>query len=136
MFETRAKLQEHNHAEHPIPKGSSWNKGLTAEIDERVRRLSAKVSQTLRKRLADGTIKNPTFDSEYWTEERREKQRQNAFKNSLGGYHRRGGKGKRGWYKGYWCDSSWELAWVIYSLEHGVQFTRNTKGFPYVYKGK
>ena len=37
VFETRAKLQEHNHVEHPIPKGSSWNKGLTKETDERVK---------------------------------------------------------------------------------------------------
>lgn len=36
IFETRAKLTEHNHQFHPIPKGSSWNKGLTKETDERI----------------------------------------------------------------------------------------------------
>jgi hypothetical protein len=46
------------------------------------------------------------------------------------------GRGKHGWYKGYWCDSSWELAYVIYNLEHDIKFTRNTQGFEYEFEGK
>lgn len=45
------------------------------------------------------------------------------------------GKGKRGYYKGYYCQSSWELAYVIYQLEHNVNFKRNTKGFSYKLDG-
>lgn len=37
IFETRAKLFEHNHSIHHIQPGSSWNKGLTKEIDIRVK---------------------------------------------------------------------------------------------------
>jgi len=44
--------------------------------------------------------------------------------------------GKRGIYKGYKCDSSWELAYVIYNLEHNIQFERNKKGFKYIYENK
>jgi hypothetical protein len=36
-------LEEHKREFHPISKGSSWNKGLTKETDERV----AKGTQTL-----------------------------------------------------------------------------------------
>lgn len=36
IFETRRKLEEHKRKFHPIPKGSSWNKGLTKETDERI----------------------------------------------------------------------------------------------------
>ena len=43
---------------------------------------------------------------------------------------------RKGWYKGYWCDSSWELAFVIYNLEHDIPFERNKKGFPYIYYKK
>lgn len=46
------------------------------------------------------------------------------------------GKGKKGWYKGYWCDSSWELAYVIYNIEHDIKFTRNNEGFEYLYNNK
>lgn len=53
-----------------------------------------------------------------------------------GGYRKGSGRGKKGWYKGYYCDSSWELAFVIYNLEHNIKFERNTKKFNYVFKGK
>ena len=46
------------------------------------------------------------------------------------------GRGKKGWYKGYYCDSTWELAYVIYNLEHGIPFSRNTKSFDYVFNGE
>ncbi len=45
------------------------------------------------------------------------------------------GKGLRGYYKGYYCQSSWELAYVIYNLDHNVVFERNKKGFKYVLDG-
>jgi hypothetical protein len=44
-------------------------------------------------------------------------------------------KYKFGTYAGYHCDSSWELAFVLYNLDHGVAFTRNTSCFPYEYDG-
>ena len=39
-------------------------------------------------------------------------------------------------YKGYWCDSSWELAYVIYNLEHNIKFERNKQGFEYEFENK
>lgn len=62
--------------------------------------------------------------------------KQHITSKKCGGYKPHGGKGKRGWYKGYWCDSTWELAWIIYQLDHNVKFSRNTKGFPYEYNGE
>lgn len=53
-----------------------------------------------------------------------------------GGFRKGSGRGKKGRYKGYWCDSSWELAFVIYNLEHGIDFKRNTQGFEYEFNGK
>lgn len=47
-----------------------------------------------------------------------------------------GTRGKQGWYKGIWCDSSWELAWVIYHLDHNIKFKRNKEGFEYYFKNK
>jgi hypothetical protein len=38
---------------------------------------------------------------------------------------------KHGWYKGYWCDSSWELAFIMYNLDHNIEFERNAQGFNY-----
>ena len=55
---------------------------------------------------------------------------------NAGGLRKGSGVGLSGWYKGYWCDSSWELAFVIYNLEHGIKFERNKKGFEYEFEGK
>lgn len=43
VFDTRKLLTEHKHKEHSHPKGSSWNKGLTAKTDLRVKAHSEKI---------------------------------------------------------------------------------------------
>jgi hypothetical protein len=58
------------------------------------------------------------------------------LKGKLGGYRKNSGRGKQGWYKGYYCQSSWELAWVIYQLEHKINFRRNNQGFEYEFENK
>ena len=53
-----------------------------------------------------------------------------------GGCRRGSGRGKSGWYKGIWCDSSWELAFVIYHLDNNIPIKRNTDYFEYEYLDK
>ena len=112
------------------PKGMlgkhSWCRGLTKETDERVKN----GCDTHKKRMADGIIK-PSWLGKHLSEEHKKK-----LSNSAGGFKRGGGRGTYGWYKGYWCDSSWELAWVIYNLEHDIKFERNKQGFEYEFEGK
>ena len=67
--------------------------------------------------------KNRKYHSECW-------------KKASGGVRRGSSRGKSGWYKGYWCDSSYELAFLVYNLEKGIYVERNKEGFKYVYKGK
>lgn len=42
-----------------------------------------------------------------------------SFKNNpkQGGLREGSGRGKKGWYKGFYCRSTWELAWLIYEIE-------------------
>ena len=69
--------------------------------------------------------------------ERRRKISNSMKKNPLGGGLRKGsGRGKKGWYKNHFCDSTWELAWVIYHLEKDISFKRNIEYFEYEFKGK
>jgi hypothetical protein len=70
------------------------------------------------------------------SEEQKDRARQNLKKVRIGGYIRGSGYGKKGWYKGFWCDSSWELAFIIYHLEHEISIERNKKTYPYIYEGK
>jgi hypothetical protein len=70
------------------------------------------------------------------SEETRAKISKTMKEKGLGGLRSGSGRGKKGWYKGYFCDSTWELAYVIYNLEHGIPFSRNTKSFDYVFNGE
>ena len=59
-----------------------------------------------------------------------------SLKGKTGGYRKGSGWGKSGWYKGYYCDSSWELAFVVYNIEHNIKFERNKKQFSYIFKNE
>jgi hypothetical protein len=41
-----------------------------------------------------------------------------------------------GKYKGIWCDSSWELAWVVFGFDFEVELHRVKRSFLYKYNGK
>ena len=43
---------------------------------------------------------------------------------------------KRGYYNNIWCDSSWELAFVVYCLEHNISIKRNTTYKEYSFENK
>jgi len=107
-----------------------WNKNLTKETDERVKKNGENVSKAMTGRK----WKPKTSESALLRIERIK----NAAKKygRMGGYRERSGRGKQGRYKGYWCQSSWELAYVIYNLEHAIKFERNKEGFEYIFEGK
>lgn len=54
----------------------------------------------------------------------------------FGGYRKGSGRGKKGWYKGIFCDSTWELAFVIYYLEHNLNIKRCTEKRKYIFNNK
>lgn len=101
-----------------------WNKGLTKDSDIRVQRNALAISNTLA-----GVSRRPL-------EEEHKRKISEAMRGTCGGYRKGSGKGKKGWYKGYWCDSSWELAYVVYNIDHNIKFRRNTDYFLYEYNGK
>jgi len=50
----------------------------------------------------------------------------------MGGYRKGAGRGKKGYYKGLYCMSTWELAWVVYQLEHGQKVEQCRERFEYI----
>jgi hypothetical protein len=61
----------------------------------------------------------------------------NIKDNPNGGGLRKGsGNGKHGSYKGYYCDSTYELVYVIYNIDHNIRFKRNHTYYNYTYNGK
>lgn len=59
-----------------------------------------------------------------------------AKKNGFGGKVEYKIPYKRGRYKGIWCDSSYELAYLMYCIDKCIPIQRNEKFFIYEYNGK
>lgn len=53
-----------------------------------------------------------------------------------GGYRIGSGYSKSGWYKGIRCDSTWELAFLIYHLDNNLYIERCNEQRKYIWKGK
>jgi hypothetical protein len=68
--------------------------------------------------------------------ETRQKISQKAKENKLGGYRPGGGRGKSGWYNGIFCDSSWELAFVIWHMDHNIPIERCKVSRQYTWNDK
>ena len=51
-----------------------------------------------------------------------------------GGHRHGSGRGKKGWIRDIFCDSSWELAYVLYCTDHNISIKRNTQKFKYHFK--
>lgn len=117
-----------------------WNKGLTKETDKRVATSGSKISIILKDRnnklreqgKVPGTA--PTKEKEI---ERRNKISVTMKSNpNAGGLRPKSGRGKKGWYKGYFCDSTYELVYVIYNIDHDIKFKRCHKYYEYFYLGE
>ena len=56
-------------------------------------------------------------------------------KNS-GGFKKGSSRGKSGYYKNIWCDSTYELAYIIYCLDHNISIERNLDFWEYNFENK
>jgi hypothetical protein len=60
--------------------------------------------------------------------------KQRATENAL--KQEKHGGGHKGKYKGFHCDSTYELAFVIWHLDHNIEIARSTSVYDYTYKNK
>ena len=56
--------------------------------------------------------------------------------SKLGGYREGSGRSNSGWYKGIYCSSTWELAFLIYHLDHNLPIRRCQFHREYEFEGK
>jgi hypothetical protein len=118
------RVQRYKSPNAHAKKGSTnWAKGLTKDTDARIKSRPELVG----KRFASSLTGH--------TDETKKKLSEVAKKRKLGGYIQGSGRGKKGWYKGFFCDSSWELAYIIFCLEHNIDIKRNTEKRQYIWKG-
>ena len=117
-----------------VPKRTGiapWNKGLTTNTDSRLKAYGKKISKTL---TGNSTGRASTPEKE---EARKAKISATMKKNKKAGGIRPGsGRGKKGKYKGYYCDSTYELVYIIYNIDHNIKFDRCDFYYTYQYKGE
>lgn len=119
----------------------AWNKGLTAETDERVALQTQRATEALARFYIEhpeklgstgGCLEDPVAEAA-----RRKKISESMKKNPEAGGRRQGsGRGKKGWYKGFFCDSTYELVYIIYNLDHNIEFKKCNRIYTYEYQGE
>jgi len=55
-------------------------------------------------------------------------------KGKTGGLREGSGISKSGYYNGFYCSSTWELAYISFLIDNDIEFKRNLERFPYVKK--
>ena len=126
--QTKKKISESEKGENHWAWGTKQSKELNKKKSESLKEYYKKfpVSQHKRKLISQKNS-NPS-------QETREKMSLSAIKRiTENGFSC---KGKAGWYNGYHCMSSWELAYVIYNIEHSIPFKQNKEWFTYEYQGQ
>lgn len=105
------------------------NKGWSRGISDKIR---AAYAEGLDKRKNAGRA-----DTKEGEIERRRKISESMKKNPKAGGRREGsGYGHKGWYKGIFCDSSWELAFVAYKLDHNEYIERCKERRSYIWQNE
>ena len=112
-----------------------WSKGLTRYTDERVLNMSNSLKRAVQKAKAEGRAWSKGIASTEEAEAERKEKISRAMKQKhCGGIRHGSGRGKKGWYKGFYCRSTYELVYVIYNLDHNIDFTPCTKTYNYVWE--
>jgi hypothetical protein len=111
----------------PWNRGMNWDQMYTPELASELRAGARDRIRIAQEALAESSEREAA---------RRSRLSEVALARGLGGYERGSGRGKKGWYRGYWCDSTYELAFVVWALDHDIPFERNTHVFHYEFGGK
>lgn len=111
----------------------AWNRGLTKENDPRVAYMSEQVKLAQSKVTDYRPGQASTPEKELL---RRQKISNYAKSRNFGGITAGSGRGKKGRYKGYFCDSTYELVYIIYNIDHNIPFKRCERFYTYEIEGK
>ena len=128
-----AKIGRNPFAGREHPRGmagkTAWNSGKTKHSDKTVRAASKKIKAFRKANPTVGFTKHSTHSTEA-----KAKIKIGSVNN--GGYREGSGRGHKGRYNGIYCDSSWELAFVLWCEIKGREVKRARKRFKYKFEGK
>lgn len=116
-----SKLVETNEIENYLSNG--WKLGLDESFSKKISIALTGVS----------TGKASTLEKEA---ERRQKISNSMKGNSNWKYNKRHGNSKQGWYNGIHCDSTWELAFLVYYIENNLYIERCKEKREYIFENE
>jgi hypothetical protein len=115
---------------------SKEKKRISAINSEKVKIANSNTNRNYRKAELENSVCLHCNGVITHNKNRKRKYHKDCWLKCSGGVKKGSSRGKSGWYKGYWCDSSYELAFLIFCLENSIEIERNKKGFYYLYEGK
>lgn len=117
---------------------SVWNKGKSKETNDSIRKGSETLQKTIQRKRENGEVISTGLASTKETEQIRRMKISNTMKNNpkAGGLRYNSGRGKKGWYKGFYLRSTYELVYIIYNLDHNIKIKPCKKSYLYEYDGK
>lgn len=127
------------HTPRPDLRGKpSWNKGLTASTDNRVANNRLKAIEGISKAKQQDPTKFSGRAKSVEAEDARKRKISSTMKSNpnAGGLRHGSGRGKKGWYNGFFCDSTYELVYVIYNIDNKIKFKRSKLKYQYIYNNE
>lgn len=98
-----------------------WVYGISDEYKKHIKKF--------RQGVSCGKCKDPQKELE------RKQKISNALKgNTNWKFNKKHGNAKQGWYKNIHCDSTWELAYLVYHIENNLYIERCKKYFDFIWK--
>ena len=118
-----------------ITNYNPWNKGLTKYTNEKLMQKAIKQSTIIKQGNPIGAFGRKGINNYSCKPEIRAK-----ISATMKGNHNNNpqvtGRGKKGWYKGIFCSSTYELAFLIYCFDHNINVKRYDGFYNYSYEGK
>lgn len=95
------------------------------------------LSEEYRKKLSIGLIGKSTGKAKDLKSEELRKQKISASMKGNRNWekNKKRGNSKQGRYKGIECDSTWELAFLVYHIENNLNIKRSTRRLSYIFEG-
>ncbi len=114
---------------------TAWNKGLTKETSPIIKRNADNISNRIKNGEIIGCFGLKGCNN-YGSRPEVKSKISKSMKGNSNNNPNKTGRGKKGWYKGFFCSSSYELAFVIYCLDNNIPIERCNLVYDYEYEGK
>ena len=137
-FSTMMKRKEINKKVSKTLTGISTTKGGKVSVEDNKKHYysSPKICPICNKVISYENRHHKTCSFECGKKMFVKSNRERGTYKKTGGYREGSGRSKSGYYKGFFCGSTYELVYYIYCKDHNIRVERNEQTYPYEWEGK